>query len=74
MARVNVGIVGIGNCASSLIQGLEYYGHASSTATGLTNAVCAGYAVSDIQIASAFDINTSKIDHDLRGILVRLAR
>ena len=65
MIRVNVGVMGVGNCASSLVQGLEYYGHTASAADGLTNVVCAGYAVANVRITSAVDINTSKIDRDL---------
>jgi myo-inositol-1-phosphate synthase len=65
MSTVNVGVIGIGNCASSLVQGVEYYAHPAGGRAGLTNAVCGGYAVSDITFTSAFDVNVSKIDRDL---------
>ncbi len=65
MRTVNVGIIGVGNCASSLVQGVEYYANRVAEAAGLTNAMCAGYAVSDLTFTSAFDVNASKINHDL---------
>jgi len=65
MSTVNVGVIGVGNCASSLVQGVEYYASPAGGPAGLTNAVCAGYAVSDIRFTSAFDVNLSKIDSDL---------
>ena len=65
MRSVNVGIVGVGNCASSLVQGVEYYSNAESSTPGLTNAVCAGYSIPDIRFSSAFDVDRSKIDRDL---------
>ena len=49
---VNVGVVGVGNCASSLAQGLAYYSSEVATPVGLTNPVCAGYTVSDVRITS----------------------
>lgn len=65
MSTVNVGVIGVGNCASSLVQGVEYYSCPAARPAGLTNAVCAGYAVSDIKFTSAFDVNASKIGSDL---------
>jgi myo-inositol-1-phosphate synthase len=65
VSTVNVGVVGVGNCASSLVQGVEYYSNTAGRPAGLTNAVCAGYAVSDVRVTSAFDVNVAKIDRDL---------
>jgi myo-inositol-1-phosphate synthase len=65
MSTVNVGVIGVGNCASALVQGVEYYSNAAGGRAGLTNAVCAGYAVSDVRFTSAFDVNVAKIDRDL---------
>lgn len=65
MNIVNVGIIGVGNCASSLVQGVAYYANAEAGSAGLTNAMCAGYAVSDVKFTSAFDIDASKINRDL---------
>lgn len=65
MSTVNVGVIGVGNCASSLVQGVEYYSNTAARPAGLTNAVCADYAVSDVRFTSAFDVNVSKIGSDL---------
>lgn len=69
MSMVNVGIIGIGNCASSLVQGIHYYAQADGWLAGLTNAVCAGYAITDIKFTSAFDVNVSKIGSDLSAAI-----
>src|SRR5690348_5729992 len=65
--KVRVGIVGIGNCASSLVQGLTYYrdADANEPIPGLMTPDIGGYRVSDIEIASAFDISASKVGYDL---------
>jgi myo-inositol-1-phosphate synthase len=65
--RVRVGIVGVGNCASSFVQGLTYYRNAKSNepVPGLMNVDLGGYHISDIQIASAFDVNASKVGRDV---------
>ena len=64
---LRVGIVGVGNCASSLVQGLTYYRDARSNepVPGLMHVELGGYHVSDIQIASAFDINARKVGKDV---------
>ena len=64
MDTVNVGIVGVGNCASSLVQGVQYYSQ-TGTMAGLTNPLCGGYRVSDIRFTSAFDVDVSKLNCDL---------
>ena len=65
--RVRVGIVGVGNCASSLVQGLSYYRNAKSNepVPGLMNVDLGGYHISDIQIASAFDVHAEKVGRDV---------
>lgn len=65
--RVRVGIIGVGNCASSLVQGLTYYRNAESNAPvpGLMNVDLGGYHISDIQIASAFDVHAGKVGRDV---------
>ena len=65
--RVRVGIVGVGNCASSFVQGLSHYRNAKSNepVPGLMNVDVGGYHVSDIEIASAFDINANKVGRDV---------
>ncbi|MCK2212445.1 inositol-3-phosphate synthase [Actinomadura sp. ATCC 31491] len=63
MTTVNVGLVGVGNCASSLVQGVEYY--RDGDAPGLSHPVCAGYAVSQVRFTAAFDVNAAKLGRDL---------
>jgi myo-inositol-1-phosphate synthase len=69
MRTVNVGILGVGNCTSSLVQGVAYYTNPANKPAGLTNPVCAGYAVSDIKFTSALDVNASKIGSDLSAAI-----
>src|SRR3954466_11090452 len=65
--RVRVGIVGVGNCASSLVQGVTYYRDAKSNepVPGLMNADVGGYHISDVEISSAFDVNANKVGRDV---------
>ncbi|MBV9531254.1 MAG: inositol-3-phosphate synthase [Bradyrhizobium sp.] len=65
--RVRVGIVGVGNCASSFVQGLSYYRNAESNAPvpGLMNVHLGGYHVADVEISSAFDVNANKVGRDV---------
>jgi myo-inositol-1-phosphate synthase len=64
---LRVGIVGVGNCASSFVQGLEFYRDASSNepVPGLMNASVGGYHVRDMAISAAFDVNADKVGHDV---------
>ena len=65
--KVRVAIVGVGNCASSLIQGVEYYKNASPEdfVPGLMHVDLGGYHVSDIEFVAAFDIDRTKVGKDL---------
>src|SRR5688500_15678500 len=65
--RVRVGIVGVGNCASSFVQGLDYYRDTTSNepVPGLMNAEIGGYRIDDIEISSAFDVNAAKVGRDV---------
>ncbi|MBV9590308.1 MAG: inositol-3-phosphate synthase, partial [Hyphomicrobiales bacterium] len=65
--QLRVGIVGVGNCASSFVQGLTFYRGAASNEPipGLSNPVLGGYHVDDIKISSAFDIASSKVGIDV---------
>ncbi len=65
MSATNMGLIGVGNCGSSLAQGLVHYVDANDKLIRFTNPICAGYAVSDIKITSAFDVNETKIGNDL---------
>ncbi len=70
--KVRVGIVGVGNCASSLVQGLSYYRDARDNAPipGLTRAEIGGYRVGDITIAAAFDVNAAKVGLDVADAIL----
>jgi myo-inositol-1-phosphate synthase len=65
--KVRIAIVGVGNCASSLVQGLSYYGHHSGNEpiAGLMSADVGGYRPRDIAIAAAFDVNAAKVGRDV---------
>jgi myo-inositol-1-phosphate synthase len=67
MSKVRVGIVGVGNCASSLIQGLEYYAKARNdeNVPGLMNVDLGPYHVSDVEIVCAFDVDSNKVGLDV---------
>src|SRR3954453_20795485 len=69
--KVRIGIVGVGNCASSLVQGLSYYKEAKSNepVSGLMNASVGGYHVSDIEVTAAFDVNAAKVGKDVAEAL-----
>jgi myo-inositol-1-phosphate synthase len=65
--KVRLGIVGVGNCASSLVQGLTYYRDASGNepVPGLMNVDLGGYHVRDVEVASAFDVAAGKVGRDV---------
>ncbi len=66
MSRIKIAIVGVGNCASSLIQGIHYYGRGKSRAPiGLLHWDIGGYKPSDIQVVAAFDIDKRKVGKDV---------
>ena len=63
---IRIAIVGVGNCASSLLQGIEYYREKSEKdAAGLMHWEIGGYRPSDIEVAAAFDIDARKVGKDL---------
>lgn len=65
--EVRVAIAGLGNCASALIQGVEYYKNAkpSTKVPGLMHVNFGGYHVRDVKFVAAFDVNKNKIGKDL---------
>ena len=71
MERIRVGLVGAGNCASALVQGVEFYRDAGdgSDIPGLMHARLGGYHVSDIDISCAFDVDAEKVGIDLSKAL-----
>lgn len=66
MSKIKIAIVGIGNCASSLLQGFYYYrGKRAEEAIGLMHWEIGGYKPSDIQVVAAFDIDRRKVGKDI---------
>jgi myo-inositol-1-phosphate synthase len=67
MGSVRVAIVGVGNCASSLVQGVEYYRGAdpAGSVPGLMHVTFGDYHVSDIEFVAAFDVDAKKVGFDL---------
>ena len=67
MSKIRVGIVGVGNCASSLVQGVEYYAKARSDerVPGLMHVDLGSYHVSDLDFVCAFDVDSNKVGLDI---------
>jgi len=72
MGSVRVAIVGVGNCASSLVQGVEYYRNAdpADRVPGLMHVRFGDYHVSDVQFVAAFDVDAKKVGRDLAEAIV----
>jgi myo-inositol-1-phosphate synthase len=64
---LRVGLIGIGNCASSFVQGLTFYrdAHAGEPVPGLMHAEIGGYHVADIEVSAAFDVAATKVGRDV---------
>ncbi len=66
MGKIRIAVVGIGNCASSLLQGIQYYRTRSpEDAIGLMHWDLGGYAPSDIEVVAAFDVDRRKVGLDV---------
>jgi myo-inositol-1-phosphate synthase len=67
MPKVKVALIGVGNCASSFVQGIQYYGKLEKPKDcfGLRYPVLAGLSPKDIQVVAAFDVDDRKVDKDL---------
>lgn len=67
MPKVRVAIIGVGNCASSLVQGVEYYKKASEEdeIPGLMHVNLGGYHIRDVEFSAAIDIDSNKVGKDL---------
>jgi myo-inositol-1-phosphate synthase len=72
MGSVRVAIVGVGNCASSLIQGVEYYRNAdpNDRVPGLMHVKFGDYHVGDVEFVAAFDVDAKKVGMDLSEAIV----
>jgi myo-inositol-1-phosphate synthase len=64
MSTIHLAIAGVGNCASSLVQGIEYYGDADpiEAVPGLMHVELGGYHVRDIEVVAAFDVDATNMD------------
>src|SRR6476646_3924660 len=71
--KVRVAIVGVGNCASSFVQGVEYYQNAKAgeSVPGLMHVDLGGYHISDIEFSAAFDIDADKVGKDLSQVITK---
>jgi myo-inositol-1-phosphate synthase len=67
MSKVRLAIVGVGNCASALVQGLEYYKDAETedAVPGLMHVDLGGYHIRDIEVVAAFDVDAKKVGNDV---------
>lgn len=65
MGPIRIAIVGVGNCASALVQGIEFYRSRSSDSIGLMHARIGGYGPGDIAVVAAFDIDMRKVGRDV---------
>lgn len=67
MAKIKVAIVGVGNCASSLIQGIHYYRNTRDDGfiPGVMHVNFGGYHIKDIEVVAAFDVNANKVGKDV---------
>ena len=72
MGSVRVAIVGVGNCAASLVQGVHYYADADPAARvpGLMHVDFGGYHVRDLEFVAAFDVDAKKVGQDLADAIV----
>ena len=66
-SEIRVALVGVGNCANSLVQGVEYYKNApvDQEIPGLMHVVVGGYHVRDVKFVAAFDVDDKKVGLDL---------
>ena len=71
MGKINVAIIGVGNCASSLVQGVHYYRDARDDqfVPGLMHVNLGGYHISDINFVAALDIDKNKVGKDLAKVI-----
>jgi len=67
LGKVRVAIIGVGNCASSLVQGVHFYRDAAedSFVPGLMHVNLGGYHIRDVEISAAFDVDTNKVGKDV---------
>ena len=64
--RIRVAIAGLGNCASSLVEGIHFYRQNPETEAGLLFPILSGYSVRDIEVVAAFDISALKVGKSVK--------
>jgi myo-inositol-1-phosphate synthase len=71
LGKVRVAIIGVGNCASALVQGVHYYRDAADDdlVPGLMHVNLGGYHIGDIEFSAAFDVDANKVGHDLSATI-----
>ena len=75
MPKIKIAIAGIGNCCSSLVQGIYYYKNVKNgdeLVPGLMHNVIGDYKISDIEVVAAFDIDERKVGKDLSEAIFAL--
>jgi myo-inositol-1-phosphate synthase len=70
MAQIRLAIVGVGNCASALLQGIEYYRRNPAESMGLMHPTLGGYAPWDLQVVASFDVDARKVGKPLEEALL----
>jgi myo-inositol-1-phosphate synthase len=67
MAKVRVGVIGVGNCCSALVQGINYYAGSNNSdwVPGVMHPVVGGYGIGDISVVAAFDVDSRKVGRPL---------
>ena len=68
MGKINVAIIGVGNCSSSLVQGIQKYSEIQDNeikVPGLMNNILGGYSIGDVNVVAAFDVDKDKVGKDL---------
>jgi myo-inositol-1-phosphate synthase len=68
-STIRIAIAGVGNCASSLVQGISHYAAHADDHTGLAHAELGGYRITDIDVVAAFDIDARKIGKPLHDAI-----
>src|SRR5579863_389453 len=65
MSEIKIALVGVGNCAASLVEGIALYSSGSGNGEGLRSERIGGYTLGDIKVVAAFDVSVTKVGKDL---------
>lgn len=71
MSRINIAIVGVSNCASALLQGLEMYKVSPENTIGLIDYNLGGYTPADVNVVAAFDVDKRKVGKGLKEAVLQ---